>query len=99
MSRVLGRIRALHFPQTGAFAGAHAAGPPRRPPNPFSILGWKWDPSVVAHLPGRRPPRGNGKHDDAEREHRKSHEFKHQRVHGNPPNETDRFVGKELTVS
>src|SRR5213592_269958 len=42
-------------------------------------------PSVFADVPGRPPPRGDDQHEDTNGEHRKSHEFKHQRVHCNPP--------------
>jgi len=41
------------------------------------------DPSDVADGTGRPASGGNGKYDDAEREHRQAHEFKYQSVHGN----------------
>jgi hypothetical protein len=41
------------------------------------------DRSEVADAPDRSLLRRNGKHDDAERKHRQTHEFKHQSVHGN----------------
>ena len=37
-------------------------------------------------------------HDDAERRSSQAHEFKHQRVHGNLPQQNARFVGKPLTA-
>jgi hypothetical protein len=39
--------------------------------------------SGIAEAAGRGPARGNGQHDDAKPDHRHSHEFKHQSVHGN----------------
>jgi hypothetical protein len=41
--------------------------------------------SVIPDAPGGLPLRWNGKHDDAQRNHRQTHEFKYQSVHGNPP--------------
>src|SRR5260370_36107081 len=99
MSRVLGRIRPLHFRLMAAYRRDSEPPAARWRRSSLSTLGWKSDRSVVADVAGRRPPRGNGQHDDAEREHRKSHEFEYQRVHGKSPNETDRFVAKQLTVS
>jgi hypothetical protein len=85
MSRVLGRIRALHFGLTATFSLGFWPAISDCEPELVNTFALKCDRSGIADLPGRRLPRGDGKHDDAKRKHRKSHEFKHQGVHGNPP--------------
>ena len=48
----------------------------------------------VADVPRRAPPRRQCQHDETERDHRQSHEFKSKRVHGNVP-PTDRYNCRE----
>src|ERR1700722_14302527 len=100
MSRVLRKIRALQLRLATPFrqvlwpATARDGGS-----DPAKILALESDRSEVAGVPAGRPPRdGNRQHDDAKREHREPHEFKHQRVHGNLPKQTARFGGKRLTA-
>src|SRR5580704_14285545 len=64
----------------------------------FSILASKRDRSVLPHAARRLPLRRKGEHDERQGEDAQSHEFKYQRVHGNLPRETIRFVGGGLTL-
>lgn len=41
--------------------------------------------SGIAEAASRGAARGNGQYDDAKPDHRHSHEFKHQSIHGNSP--------------
>jgi hypothetical protein len=51
--------------------------------------------SEVARMPPRGPAgRGNRQNDDAQREHRKAHEFENQRVHNQSP-QANRQIGGE----
>jgi hypothetical protein len=48
---------------------------------------------VVAGTLGRiTSRRGHGDHDDAERQHRQSHEFENKSVHGNLPKPIDKVA-------
>jgi hypothetical protein len=66
----------------------------------MAIFGWDSPNggrrSVVAGGPSLC---GHGKHDDDKSEHRQSHEFEYQSIHGNSPQETVRFARKPLNVS
>ena len=88
MSRVLRRIRALHFRNVVSFSPrlSHRSATAGSP-DPVNTAVLSVDRSGVADVPGRPSPRRNGKHDDAQREHRQSHEFEHQCIgHSNSPN-------------
>src|ERR1035438_2156756 len=86
MSRVRRRIRALHLGLITASARLDRGDSPD-PRFDLTPIGRSLRSSVDAHAPRWPASRRNGQHDDAKREHRETHEFKYQRVHGNiPPN-------------
>jgi hypothetical protein len=49
-------------------------------PDPVNTSVWKQNRSGVADVPDTLSARWNGQHDDAQREHRQSHEFEYQSV-------------------
>jgi hypothetical protein len=97
MSRVAGRIRALNFYRTVIFGRGTAAAPHPTVVRSGLYRGSKGrDGSGVADVPAGPSLRGNGEHDDTQRQDRQSHELEYQCInHNNSPTKTIDLVGSD----